>query len=116
MRRIMLHGLRTMAFLFALAPRAHAPTRHSEGHVMSANTMNAADFRVTNVLRPQPRWEEFLARIAASGANPPDTGIFDGAAAHARHTPLTIPVRQEWSAGHQRRCRLTAKDMIGADR
>jgi NADPH:quinone reductase-like Zn-dependent oxidoreductase len=40
------------------------------------------DFRVTEVLRPQPgRGEVVLVRIAASGVNPPDTRIFDGAAA-----------------------------------
>ena len=40
------------------------------------------DFRVTEVLRPQPgRGEVVLVRIAASGVNPPNTSIFDGAAA-----------------------------------
>jgi NADPH2:quinone reductase len=46
--------------------------------------------RVTDVLRPQPRQGEVLVRIAASGVNPLDTKIFDGAAAHARHAPPAI--------------------------
>ena len=61
---------------------------------MSAKTVKAAlpvsygmDFRVTNVLRPQSRRGEVLVRIAASGVNPLDTKMFDGAAAHARHAP-----------------------------
>jgi NADPH:quinone reductase len=61
---------------------------------MSAHAMKAAvlvsygmDFRVTDVLRPQPGRGEVLVRIAASGLNPLDTKIFDGAAAHARHAP-----------------------------
>ena len=61
---------------------------------MSAHIMKAAvlmshgrDFRVTDVLRPQPGRGEVLVRIAASGVNPLDTKIFDGAAAHAPHAP-----------------------------
>jgi hypothetical protein len=95
MRQILLHGLRTIAFLLALAPRAHAPTRQNEVHVMSVNTMKAAvsygmDFRATDVLRPQPGRGEVLVRIAAGGVNQLDTRIVDGAAAHARHAPPAI--------------------------
>jgi NADPH:quinone reductase-like Zn-dependent oxidoreductase len=46
--------------------------------------------RVTDVLRPQPSRGEVLVRIAASGVNPLDTKIFDGAAAHAHHPPPAI--------------------------
>jgi NADPH:quinone reductase-like Zn-dependent oxidoreductase len=49
-----------------------------------------ASLRVTDVLRPQPGRGEVLVRIAASGVNPLDTKIFDGAAEHARHTPPAI--------------------------
>jgi NADPH:quinone reductase-like Zn-dependent oxidoreductase len=90
---------------------------------MGIHTMKAAilvshgmDFRVTDVLRRQPGWDELFVRIAASGVNPLDTKTFDGAAAHARYASPTIPVRHEWSAGHRRRCQVTAKDMMGADR
>jgi NADPH2:quinone reductase len=46
--------------------------------------------RLTDVLRPQPSRGEVLIRISASGVNPLDTKIFDGAAAHARHAPPAI--------------------------
>ena len=49
-----------------------------------------AALRVTDVLRPQPSRGEVLVRVAASGVNPLDTKIFDGAAAHARHVPPAI--------------------------
>jgi NADPH:quinone reductase-like Zn-dependent oxidoreductase len=48
------------------------------------------DFRVTDVLRPQPRPDEVFVRIAASGVNPPDTRTFGGTAVHARHAPPAI--------------------------
>src|SRR5215467_11492671 len=66
-------------------------------HLMSTCTMKAAvhesygkPFRVTDVLRPQPSRGEVLVRSAASGVNPLDTKIFDGAAAHAHHLPPVI--------------------------
>jgi len=80
MLQTILHGLRAIALLFALASRAHAPARQNDEHV---------DFRVTDVLRPRPSRDEVLFRIAAS-VNPLDTKTFDGAAAHARHAPATI--------------------------
>jgi NADPH:quinone reductase-like Zn-dependent oxidoreductase len=46
--------------------------------------------RLTQVSRPQPGPGEVLVRIAASGVNPLDTKIFDGAAGHARHAPPAI--------------------------
>ena len=64
---------------------------------MSTCTMKAAfleshgtPLRVARVLRPQPGPGEVLVRIAASGVNPLDIKIFDGAAAHARHLPPSI--------------------------
>src|SRR5262249_20301596 len=64
---------------------------------MSTCTMKAAvlesygtPLRLTDVLRPQPSRGEVLVRIAASGVNPLDIKIFDGAAAHARHSPPAI--------------------------
>jgi NADPH2:quinone reductase len=44
-----------------------------------------APFRISSVPRPEPGLGEVLVRIAASGVNPLDTKIFEGAAAHARH-------------------------------
>ena len=90
-----LHGLRAIALLFALASRVRMlPHVKNEEHVMSIQAMkapvlvsNGVDFRVT-----------FCAT------------------AHARHASPMIPVRQEWSAGHRRPCQLTAKDMMAADR
>jgi hypothetical protein len=97
MRRMILYGLRTIALLFVLAPRAHAPAPQNEEHVMIIHTMKATvlvsyglDFRVTDVLRPQPGRDEVLVRIAVDGVNPPDTRTFDGAAAHDRHAPPAI--------------------------
>lgn len=94
MRQTILRGLLTIALLSARASRAYAPAPQNEERAMSVHTMKAAvlvsygmDFRVTDVLRPQPRRGEVLVRIAASGVNPLDTRIFDGAAAHARHAP-----------------------------
>lgn len=64
---------------------------------MSTQTMKAAVLeshgtspRVTHVPRPQPGRGEVLIRIAASGINPLDIKILDGAAAHARHAPPMI--------------------------
>ena len=64
---------------------------------MSTCTMKAAfleshgtPLRVARVLRPQAGPGEVLVRIAASGVNPLDIKIFDGAAAHARHLPPSI--------------------------
>jgi hypothetical protein len=97
MRRMILYGLRTLALLFALAPRAHAPAPQNKEHVMSIHTVKATilvshgmDFRVTDVLRPQPGRDEVLVWIAASGVNPPDTRTFDGASMNARHAPPAI--------------------------
>jgi hypothetical protein len=42
MHKIILVGLRTIALLFALAPHARAPTRQSEGHMMSVHTRFAS--------------------------------------------------------------------------
>jgi hypothetical protein len=114
LQTILLHGFRAIALLFALASRARIlPHVKNEEHAMSIHTIKAAvpvsngmDFRVTDVLRPQQGWDEFPLWVAASGVNPPD-----GAAADARHAPPAILVRQEWSAGHRRRCQVTAKDM-----
>lgn len=72
---------------------------------MSVRTMKAAvlashgmDFRVTDVLRPQPGRDEVLVRIAAKGVDPPNTRTFDGATAHARHAPPALlgpgPIRR----------------------
>lgn len=61
-----------MAVLFELS-RAQAPARQNEEPVMRDR------FRVTDVLRPQPGQDEFLVGIAARGANPIDTEIFEGA-------------------------------------
>src|SRR5262249_58947431 len=41
--------------------------------------------RLTAIPRPEPGPGEVLVRIAASGVNPLDTKIFEGAAPHARH-------------------------------
>ena len=41
--------------------------------------------RVTTMPRPRPGAGQVLVRIAASGVNPLDTKIFEGAAPHARH-------------------------------
>src|SRR5262245_18444976 len=64
---------------------------------MSTCTMKAAvlesygtPLRLTDVLRPQPSRGEVLVRIAASGVNPLDIKIVDGAAAHSLHTPPAI--------------------------
>lgn len=46
--------------------------------------------RVTTVPRPRPAAGQVLLRIAASGTNPLDTKIFDGAAPHARHAPPAV--------------------------
>ena len=62
------------------------PRVKNEEHVMmSIHTMKATvlvsysmGFRVTDVMRPQPGWDEFLVRVAASGVNPPDTRICGG--------------------------------------
>ena len=40
---------------------------------------------VITIPRPEPKTGEVLVRIAASGVNPLDVKIFEGAAAHARH-------------------------------
>ena len=82
MLQTILHGLRTIALLSALASRACSRTLNEE-NVMSAVLVSyGIDFRVTEVLRPRlGRGEVVLVRIAASGVNPPDTRIFDGAAA-----------------------------------
>ena len=106
MRQILLHGLRTIAFLVVLTPRAHAPTRQNELHVMSVNTIKAdvsygMDFRATDVLRPRPGRGEVLVRIAASGVNTLDTKISDGAAAHARHVPSAILRSEERRVGKE---------------
>jgi NADPH2:quinone reductase len=70
---------------------------------MSAHAMKAAvlvsydmDFRVTDLLRPQPGRGEVLVRIAASGVNTLDTKISDGAAAHARHASTRLARGDEW--------------------
>ena len=91
-----LHGFRAIALLFALASRARMlPHVKNEEHVMmSIHTMKAAVL-VSNGMH-------FRVTFCA--------------AAHARHASPTIPVRREWSAGHWRRCQVTAKDMMGADR
>ena len=97
MLQTMLHGLRAIALLFALASRAHAPARQNEEHV---------DFRVTDVLRPQPGRDEVLVWIAAS-VNPLDTKTFDGAAAHSKRTVKedgrrTSAINQEKTTQHLR--------------
>jgi len=46
---------------------------------------HGGDFRIASVSVPQPGPGEVLVRIAASGVNPLDTKIHEGAAAHARH-------------------------------
>src|SRR5215813_7942072 len=62
-----------------------------------AQTMRAAifehygrPFRVATVLRPEPAPGEVLVRIMASGINPLDLKIHEGAAAHARQLPPAI--------------------------
>src|SRR5262249_22203205 len=79
------------------ASRVHASALSNEEHVMSTSVMKVAileshgtPLRLTHVLRPQPARGEVLVRIAASGVNPLDIKIFDGAAAHARHAPPAI--------------------------
>ena len=59
---------------------------HSE-HTMNAVVAEAAGstLRVITLPRPQPAAGQVLVRIAASGANPLDTKIHAGQAAHARH-------------------------------
>jgi NADPH:quinone reductase-like Zn-dependent oxidoreductase len=46
--------------------------------------------RVTAIPRPRPGVGQVLVRIAASGVNPLDTKIFEGAAPHARQPPPAI--------------------------
>jgi len=47
-------------------------------------------FRVTTIPRPAPGQGDVLVRIRASGINPLDLKILDGAAAHARHLPPAV--------------------------
>ena len=47
-------------------------------------------FRLATVLRPEPAPGEVLVRIMASGTNPLDLKIHEGAAAHARQPPPAI--------------------------
>jgi NADPH:quinone reductase-like Zn-dependent oxidoreductase len=47
-------------------------------------------FRPATVLRPEPAPGEVLVRIMASGINPLDLKIHEGAAAHARQPPPAI--------------------------
>jgi len=44
-----------------------------------------ADFRLARITRPEPKAGEVLVRIKASGVNPLDLKIRDGAAPHAQH-------------------------------
>jgi hypothetical protein len=90
MRKTILYGLRTIALLFVLAPRAHAPAPQNDEHVMSVHNVKGMDFRATDVLRRQPRRDGVLVRIAASGVKSPDTRTFDGEAAHPRHAPPAV--------------------------
>jgi hypothetical protein len=76
MHQAILHGLRTLALLSALASRACSRTL-SEQHVMSAVFVSyGMDCRVTDVLRPQPGRGGVLFRIVARGVDPLDTRIF----------------------------------------
>jgi NADPH2:quinone reductase len=49
-----------------------------------------APFRLATIARPVAGAGEVLVRVAASGVNPLDLKIREGAAAHARHTPPAI--------------------------
>jgi NADPH:quinone reductase-like Zn-dependent oxidoreductase len=51
---------------------------------------HGAPFRLATVARPVPGMGEVLVRIAASGVNPLDLKIREGAAEHARQTPPAI--------------------------
>ena len=46
--------------------------------------------RLATLPRPRPAAGQVLLRIAASGTNPLDTKIYDGAAPHARHAPPAV--------------------------
>ena len=64
---------------------------------MTAQTMQVAileaykmPFRLMQVARPDAGPGQVLVRIAASGVNPLDTKIYDGAAPHARQVPPAV--------------------------
>ena len=64
---------------------------------MTAQTMQIAileaykrPLRLMQVARPDPGPGQVLVRIAASGVNPLDTKIHDGAAPHARQAPPAV--------------------------